>query len=67
MERVIKIIICAVLIIWLFVVFILSPLGTVAGVINGELDIETLEPAQTQKDKEGIDYGDRISEERIYW
>lgn len=66
-QRVAKIIICVLLAIWLFVVFILSPLGTAVGVINGDLDIDTLEPAQTYEYKEGIDYGNRNSEERIYW
>ena len=43
-EKIVKIIICSLFVIWLFVVFVLSPLGVVVGILNGDLDLETLEP-----------------------
>ena len=43
-EKTVKISAGLLLIVWLFIVFILSPLGTVIGLLNGDLDLETLEP-----------------------
>lgn len=41
-EKVVKMIACSLLVIWLFVVFVLSPLGAAIGILDGDLD--TLEP-----------------------
>lgn len=42
-KKVIKVVTCSLLIIWLFIVFILSPLSTIIRLINGDLDLEPLQ------------------------
>lgn len=43
-EKAAKAVICMAVTAFLILVFLLSPIGTVWGVISGRLDIETLEP-----------------------
>lgn len=42
-EKVIEVVACSLLIMWLFIEFILSPLRTIIGSLNGDLDLEPLE------------------------
>lgn len=41
-EKVVEVVACSLLIIWLFIEFILSPLSTIIRLINGDLDLEPL-------------------------
>lgn len=37
---------CILIALWLLIVFVISPLMTVIGIINGDVDIDTLQPKQ---------------------
>lgn len=41
-EKVVEVVACSLLIIWLFIEFILSPLKTIIGSLNGDLNLEPL-------------------------